>query len=411
MRKKICSGIELLNGFMILTGVVSILSLLLASLMSVSYVSQFLTLLPILGIYLVSLIADRVSRGFLLFLVVAVGALCLSLLLPMSLANRIVFFALAVILYAIAIANRLKNLRNPLTRPNIVAPCFFAVLYIIAICVHTVECSLMVTLSYYLTFAYIILFVIYKNFSKLDSYLEINQFVQNIPTKQIDKTNYGVLGIYVGVLTVLMIVLPLTGAGNLFVYLWKGLKFLLSLIHITPDDNPYQPPEIEEADNSGADNLDFVQEKPTPAWVTALYEVLTYVLVIAVGLGILILIVVLIIRMVKAFYRPTKENEDVQEFITGRDDKKSSTLRPISEIFRKPDWLDFSPNATVRRAYRKTILKKSADKPSSAWTPTELEENAGLPKDNDTALLHSLYLKARYTAGGVTKEEAKALKS
>lgn len=414
MRKKVCTFIELINGFMLLAGLAVLLSILVNAFTHQAFLQQFLLIYWTFGsIYAVILIADRVSKGLLLYLLICLGGLALTLLIPMSGFTRFVGIFVATAVMIIAISSRVKEKPIPLRRPNAVLICFYALIYLLTLILPGVEVEVGTTISYYLTFVGVILFVIYKNFGKLEMYLTTNQFVQNIPTSQIDRTNTGTLSVFVIFMTALMIFLPMTKVGYLFTYLWQGLKYLLSLlIHPVPSDIVDDGSSATGDPPANSDGgFDIGEEKPTPPWLAWFYEVMTYVMIGLIGLLILIALIVLIVRLVRKFYRPYRENEDVQEFIASKDDEKGSTLPKLKDILKRPDWLDFSPNAVVRRAFRKTILKGSTDTPSKAMTPAELEAFAGLPAGEETDLLHMLYEKARYTGEGVTKEEAKLLKN
>jgi len=412
LRNKVCRIIEYLNGFFLVAGILLLVAMVGASVLNYDLKEQYLLYLPILGIFLVILITEHYLTGILLYLTVNIGVVLLTLLIPMPILTRIFFLFVSGILIILSISSRLKHQENPMKKPNALIPAFLGLIYVIGSCIKSFPADFMVTVSYYLTFTYVILLVLYKNLTNLRNYLDVNRFVQNIPTKQIDRTNLGMLALYEGIMVLAMILLPLTGIGNLFGYLGKALRYLVVLIFRgmgsdTPADSTVD--EFGPSDN-GIAGLGFDDPSPTPAWLTIFYKVMTYVVVIGVGLFLLCVIIAAIIRAVKKFHKPVKNSGDVEEFITARNDEKSSVLPSLKDILKRPDWLDFSPNAVVRRTYRKTILKAAAEAPSPAMTPSELEAFAGLPAGNDTDLLHTLYEKARYTEGGVTKEEAKLLK-
>ena len=116
------------------------------------------------------------------------------------------------------------------------------------------------------------------------------------------------------------------------------------------------------------------------------------------------------LRVVKKFYRPYRENNDEQEFISPVDQNESLLSRILP---KRPLFLDRSPNAVVRRAYRKTVEKKAARQkdPGALMvrTPEEIEDYIKLDAAEDREKLHTLYEKARYSKEGVSKEEARTV--
>lgn len=72
----------------------------------------------------------------------------------------------------------------------------------------------------------------------------------------------------------------------------------------------------------------------------------------------------------------------------------------------RPALWDRSPNAQVRRKYRRTVLRLSKEAPPSWAAPQEIEERAGLGDSR----LHQLYERARYSREGVTSQESRSLK-
>ena len=66
--------------------------------------------------------------------------------------------------------------------------------------------------------------------------------------------------------------------------------------------------------------------------------------------------------------------------------------------------LDMSPNAVIRRKYKKTIKSKLT--PEEWMTPSEMEKRGKFSID----LLHNLYEKARYSENGCTQADKEAVK-
>ena len=74
--------------------------------------------------------------------------------------------------------------------------------------------------------------------------------------------------------------------------------------------------------------------------------------------------------------------------------------------------LDFSPEAKVRRIYRKCINhRRGRGQAIPEWlAPAEIEQLVALPQDERYQALHAIYEKARYSEAGCTEDEVRRVK-
>lgn len=100
-------------------------------------------------------------------------------------------------------------------------------------------------------------------------------------------------------------------------------------------------------------------------------------------------------------------------FRDGRDEVRFLTRNSQDEEIiqgerspRRPKVWDRSPNARIRRSYRKAVLAASKERPKSWQTPAEIEAAAKL----DAPVLHSLYEKARYSPIPCIQEDLRRAK-
>ena len=70
----------------------------------------------------------------------------------------------------------------------------------------------------------------------------------------------------------------------------------------------------------------------------------------------------------------------------------------------RPRLLDRSPNAVIRRRYRRTILRAAKEPPQPWMSPAEAEAHAKLT-GSATERLHTVYEKARYSPNGCSKQD------
>ena len=326
-----------------------------------------------------------------------------------DLLSKIVFLLLSVIIIIIRIAGRVKDGDTILTIPTFATEILFAVFYILGV---FLENSLMTRVNYYLAFAYVIFVLIYMNFSSLEAYLAVNREVENIPTKNIGRTNNLMLLGYLGLTVTVMLVVPFFGLDKAVRAAGRGiLAFIRWLSSLRGEEAPIEtvieevPPQESMTPEGGM----FADTVETPLWLEALYHALTVAIGFVVAAIIIIGIVLAIYRLVKAFYRPTKENSDEEEFISDSDDKEY--VPGAGGVFgRILERFDPSPNAVIRRTYRKTIRKTKTEVDASD-TPREIEDAAKLPEGKERTVLHELYEKARYSKDGCTQEDVQTLRN
>lgn len=84
-----------------------------------------------------------------------------------------------------------------------------------------------------------------------------------------------------------------------------------------------------------------------------------------------------------------------------------------SEKGAKERLLDFSPEAKVRRTYRRCINRsRGRGQAIPEWlAPAEIERLVALPREERYRELHILYEKARYSQAGCTEEEVRRVKN
>ena len=150
----------------------------------------------------------------------------------------------------------------------------------------------------------------------------------------------------------------------------------------------------------------------------------TFFLVLAAGFG-LYLAGYGIYSLIKRFYRPYRDNEDLQEFIQDDGDVRESLFREV--LMKRVPFLDRSNQGMIRRTYKKTIEKGLSKRMCgdrsiasvrntasaayiSALSPEELEDAASIERDEKRRILHETYEKARYSNEPLTKEDVKKIR-
>jgi len=114
--------------------------------------------------------------------------------------------------------------------------------------------------------------------------------------------------------------------------------------------------------------------------------------------------VYLLYLVIRNFRGTFVDQRDVVQFL-GRDTEDEEEPLPQERV-RGPAVWDRSPNAQVRRKYRRAVLRSAKEAPPQWASPQEIETRAGL----EDRQLHRLYEKARYSQEGCTSQESRSLK-
>ena len=240
----------------------------------------------------------------------------------------------------------------------------------------------------------ILLRILCGNRERLLAYLKENEKLHRFPKQRLETRNRHVM-IFFGVFLTLAMIAAY----------WKAPadpEFTKS--ENTPDMTftmeQFEPSGGMEMDLSGLLGDDEVYEPP--AWVTALENILYYVVTIALIVGFIALVALTVYKILKA-YRNRYEKWTPEEKTEGGDVTES--LAPpkiiLPKFFRKK-----TPAEQIRKYYRKWVLGGPGQTPANTNTPEEAERNAGVA--DETA--HLLYEKARYSRAECRAEDAAYLK-
>ncbi len=430
MRKTVISVLCILHGVMIVLGVLpGVAALPLALTEGYDHAAQFPLSFCVFIPFFASHLAARRCRSlfsFLLFCLLGTGVL---FLFPLNGVLRLLLCLLCVWFTVARISSRTRedagadeNVEHDMfTTPGLLALPLFIALYILgtAAGVPTVR-----DINYVLAFLYVLLYLLHRNLQNLENYLTVNSTVENIPKKQIARTNAGAMILTVAAAVLFMLIFPLLKIDRLFTGLKDALIALLRAIFKGIKTEPV-PETLPDATPDISPGGLIPDSEALPDWALAILSVIRIFFVILAAIFALYLIGYGIYSLIRRFYRPYRDNQDVQEFIRDDKDSKESLLKET--LFRRLPFLDPSPGASVRRIYRKTIAKglssgkaEAGEKsvPAkrfrgslSSLSPAELEDAAMLEHDERRALLHETYEKARYSDEPVTREDLKRLKA
>lgn len=407
MRDIIEHILEYIHGAMVVAALMSLFCLII-EMAGFPYQMIFLRSLSMLVPYFVSGIAENRVKSVFPFLLLCILSGLVPWFAAPHIAIRVFFVIFTIAITALRMVERVQERRGPLDSPHPGVLLLFIACYIIGV---SLKNDFMSTLNYYQAFAYVILAIVYVNMTHLDSYLELNKDVSNVPRRQIFRTNNLLVTLFVALAVIIMIFLPRTGLENVVKNIGKGLYWvfikLISLIHFKENDPTEVIEAVEETVVEGG-GMPMMDAPESPAWLVAASQTITLGIFVTFMIFFAITVITAIYALIKKFYHSYQENGDEEEFLNPNVDEKAAA--PGENAGKRPLWLDFSPEAQVRKAYRKTILKKKKQVASLAFTPEELEDYVELSEADNRAALHGLYEKARYSKEGVVKEDLKALK-
>lgn len=411
MRIKLQHLTEHIHGFLLVLGLTALLA---SAIYPSEYLYYFFHSFVLLIPFCITLLAVSRVKHFICYFLLGMASAAAAFLLGSDFIESLYLVILAVLILLIRIPPRLNNLPGLLAQPSPGFLGYFVCLFFVSL---ITKLNQLQNLVYWLTFVYLLNFIIYTNVKSLNDYLYSRKETANLPGRQICSTNRGLVTIFSVLMVLAMLALPLLPADKAIYSVGIALRDFLRWLfsHFSEEPIPIAEMETEELIAETQSNL-LPDTSTTPAWLTMLYNILFGAITFIVCTAVIIGIIYLIYLFIQRFYRPVSAAGDTQEFI---DKETEPEYMDRTERQKKEGIMSrlFNPNAIVRKRFKRRIKKGAAARPGersgkipAPLTPSELEEFAGLPADAETQKLHELYEKARYSRDGCTKEEASSLK-
>ena len=261
-----------------------------------------------------------------------------------------------------------------------------------------------------------VLWILWQSVAGIETALSALHTQARVPREQILRTHRLVTGISLGAFAVLAVPAVLSSFGeSVLRVILRGINALLDalaalirmlLAWLNQDT-------VEEVAGTAQEETQMMMglgeaEASEP---NIILETLTNLLFAAILIALaysLIRLFILLFRKFRADFARTKrmDGDKVEALRPGEQNERAAPLRTTD---RRRFW-DRSPNARIRKLYRKTILGGAgADKVRSSQTPQELE-TVSLGQTAQTGRIHELYEKARYSGQDCTQEEAARMK-
>lgn len=242
---------------------------------------------------------------------------------------------------------------------------------------------------------YFLLCFAQRGIGRIDGYIAVNHTMRNLPVRRIALISAATLGVILVIFAAILLP-PLLQSRTAYRYTPPPVSA----------GNTAEP-EITPEPQTPADGTDWMQtleSEPNPFLIFAL-RILEYIVIAAVSVGLVFGVIFGALRLSRSFRRSFRDTGDLVENL---ESDAYETVREKRRRRDRPGLFDRTPNAVVRRRYRRTILRAAKEPPQPWMSPAEAEAHAKLSGD-DADRLHALYEKARYSAEGCSKQDAAGL--
>lgn len=352
------------------------------------YFKGLLILIPVI----ISWFAKRYIRNVMLYILASLAAVVLTF---------IAYDTSAMIVPAVAICflrfyNRVVGEKQTslLDQPSYVGLALIAIPAVISIFEERLDSAFQTMTVIYMAVYFLLCFV-HHGIERINEYIDVNKNMRNMPSKRIHRISTAVLAAFFLIFAVIL--LPALCTAD------------IDIRYDAPERGPYATPEPDFPSTESGSMIDgfqdmFPDDTPTPI-ADAIFKALQYIVAIVFGIGSIIVIVYAAIQLSRRFRQTFTDKGD---FVENLQEDDLETIKEKRQKSDAPGFFDRSPNAVVRRRYKKTIVKASKTRPFTWMTPSEAEQNAGL-SNASISELHELYEKARYSREGCSKTDAAKL--
>ena len=242
---------------------------------------------------------------------------------------------------------------------------------------------------------YFLICLTFRGLGRIDGYLSLNQDMHNLPARRIQRIAGAAVAVSLVLSAALLLPLALGSSGEFRIHL--------------PDlhsRGTHVEAEAEVSHNVYGDpQQELLEALGEPSW--QIPPIVSYLFFGLVSAGLILAIGAAVWRLFKEFGRSYSDSRDFVQSLSKEDrDSAASSEEPFGSL-RRPAFWDRSPNAAIRRRYRRAIEQASAQPPFSWLTPSQLEDQAGV----EIPLLHELYEQARYGPRPCTPDDIKKLRS
>lgn len=247
------------------------------------------------------------------------------------------------------------------------------------------------------------LLCMYKaNIDQMLQFIDLNEKLERFPEKRLLKSNLLMMGFQTVIVGCGMGIILSTGADGLLSKIADAFRKLIAwLLSLLESDVKHTGGEA----SGGTAIMPVVEASERSAFMEMLLkilDVLSWAFVIGLTLFVIYKILKKFYQLYLEFDMNSVENGDEIEkiYTVQTKDEKRKLKKQKEENLR---W-DRSPNAKIRKHYKKRVLKDVKEKPAAYMTPEEIEYGVNIPADKKQ-VFHTIYEQARYANVECSKED------
>ena len=244
----------------------------------------------------------------------------------------------------------------------------------------------------YLALYFLICFA-QRGIRRIREYVSVNESMHNFPARRITRLLSATLALVLAV-TAIVLLPPLLMNR-------EEIRVTLPTRESSGAVELEAPVEANRDGPTDGDMLTGFDAEANPV-ISAVMEILEYLVFAGTAILFVVGIVAGAIYISRSFRSSYRDREDLVENL--QDDQVESLFLQRRKRSDRPRFFDRSPNAVIRRRWRKAILKAAKEPPRPSCSPAEAEAYAGL-SGVSAAQLHLVYEKARYSEFGAAKED------
>ena len=249
---------------------------------------------------------------------------------------------------------------------------------------------------------YYLLCMLKTNVDELIQFIDLHENLERFPEKRLVKSNLLMMGFQTVVVGSGMGIALSTRADGIFHRLAEGLqRFMRWLLQFLETEEQHAGSEV----TGGSVVMPPIEAEETSAFMEMLLkflDFLSWIFVIGITLYAIYKILKKFYQLYLEFDQDSVDNGDEIEHIYAVQSKEEK--RKIRQNRTGSIWGDRSPNARIRKHYKKRILQGRKEIPQPFLTPFELESTLEM-EESKKERFHQYYEKARYGNVPCSKEE------
>ncbi len=360
---------------------------------------MLLLILP-LGIFTLS---RYYVKNFIVFLILHMVTPFLGIL-GRAIGERLVFIFCCIIMAIISIGIRTKEKWKVNESPSLFMGSILLLCYFLG---YYMKDPLIVQISYWELFLYVILYFLHENWKNSTDFIELNKDMANFPVGQITIINRFMLLLFLAALALGMFFVPKLHLEWLLMPVLKGILLLLSwLFSLLPFKEASEKIDQTTTEVGNNDWLKALGKSETSPFWAVMEQILMVVVILGVILAIIGGLSYILFRLYKGYYAEKKENTDEKEFLMGEIKwfPKHIFSRKTGEQKEKGSY-----SQRIRKIYKQYIKKSYKKKEPIPKTFTPKEHLVSLQvKQADS--IQKIYEHARYSMEECTLAELEELK-